>query len=648
MTTLFLLGTVSSYAAAITDEEAITVTATGNERQTFDVPAMVSVVDNDSPYTLTATTAGNLLSGIAGIVRDGVGRTNGQTFTMRGYDKSGVLVMVDGVRQNNGMAISSATFLDPALIKRVEVVRGPVSSLYGSGGLGGVIDYQTVNASDLLSPEQNYGIRLFSAAASGDHSLGAGMTMFGRMQQFDGVVSAVQRKRGDIYQSDGENAPDREKPASLFAKGSWRPDSAQTVGASVRMFTNTAKEPGNPTLTRSSAEGADHTRRTTQKDAQLNYELRPEGMEWLSLRSRFYSSQVDMRSRPDGSAAEWRHSTTHGMTLVNHSNLQGTLAGHQLIYGVEYYQQRQKPSGATTLYPDGRINFVSGLLQDEVTLRALPASLIIGTRYDHYQSRNPQHGELTASRWSPKAALNITPTSWLMLFGSVSSAFRAPTMEEMYRDGVHFYRRGQPNYWVPNLNLQPETNMTREVGAGISLDSLLFNEDTLQLKASYFSTEAKNYIATRVDRQKMRSYSWNVHQARIRGWDMQGSYASRYFDWQLSWNRTEGMDARNREWLSSINPDTVVSDVKVPLGGNGLVAGWRGAFVAPAHKTRANNEQQSGYAIHALAVSYRPSPVGQGLTASLVLDNVFNKQAYSAQGLPLPGRSAGLFLSYQW
>lgn len=71
---------------------------------------------------------------------------------MRGYDRRGVLVLVDGVRQGTDTGHLNGTFLDPALIKRVEVVRGPGALLYGSGALGGVISYETVDAADLLMP----------------------------------------------------------------------------------------------------------------------------------------------------------------------------------------------------------------------------------------------------------------------------------------------------------------------------------------------------------------------------------------------------------------------------------------------------------------------------------------------------------------
>ncbi len=61
----------------------------------------------------------------------------------------------------------NGTFLDPALIKRVEIVRGPSALLYGSGALGGVISYDTVDAKDLLQEGQSSGFRVFGTGGTG-------------------------------------------------------------------------------------------------------------------------------------------------------------------------------------------------------------------------------------------------------------------------------------------------------------------------------------------------------------------------------------------------------------------------------------------------------------------------------------------------
>ena len=101
-------------------KDTITVVATGNQNTVFETPSMVSVVTNDTPWSQNAVTSAGMLKGVAGLSQTGAGRTNGQTFNLRGYDKSGVLVLVDGIRQLSDMAKSSGTYLDPALVKRIE------------------------------------------------------------------------------------------------------------------------------------------------------------------------------------------------------------------------------------------------------------------------------------------------------------------------------------------------------------------------------------------------------------------------------------------------------------------------------------------------------------------------------------------------
>ena len=149
--------------------ETMTVTATGNARSSFEAPMMVSVIDTSAPENQTATSATDLLRHVPGITLDGTGRTNGQDVNMRGYDHRGVLVLVDGVRQGTDTGHLNGTFLDPALIKRVEIVRGPSALLYGSGALGGVISYDTVDAKDLLQEGQSSGFRVFGTGGTGDH-----------------------------------------------------------------------------------------------------------------------------------------------------------------------------------------------------------------------------------------------------------------------------------------------------------------------------------------------------------------------------------------------------------------------------------------------------------------------------------------------
>lgn len=637
---------VTAFAA-----DTMTVTATGNARSAFEAPMMVSVIDTAEPENQTAGSAADLLRTVPGITLDGTGRTNGQDVNMRGYDRRGVLILVDGVRQGTDTGHLNSTFLDPALIKRIEVVRGPSALLYGSGALGGVISYDTVDAKDLLRDGQNSGYRVFGTGATGDHSIGMGASAFGRTDTLDGIVSWSSRDRGDLRQGDGSTAPNDESINNMLAKGSWKIDDAQTLGGSFRYYNNKAQEPKNPqTIEASTSSNPMVDRSTIQRDAQLTYKLAPQGNDWLNADARIYWSEARINAQNIDNTGEFRKQTTKGGKVENRSRLfSDAFASHLLTYGGEYYRQEQKPGGVTTGFPEAKIDFSSGWIQDEITLRDLPITLLGGTRYDNYRGSSDGYDDVDADKWSSRAGMTVNPTDWLMLFGSYAQAFRAPTMGEMYNDSKHFSIGSfYTNYWVPNPNLRPETNETQEYGFGLRFDDLMLANDSLEFKASYFDTKAKDYISTAVDFAAATTMSYNVPNAKIWGWDVMTKYSADLFSLDVAYNRTRGKDTDTGEYISSINPDTVTSKLNIPVAQSGFSVGWIGTFADRSTHVSSSYSKQPGYAVNDFYVSYEGQQQLKGVTTTLVLGNAFDKEYWSPQGIPQDGRNGKIFVSYQW
>ncbi|CAI2525779.1 TonB-dependent hemoglobin/transferrin/lactoferrin family receptor [Serratia marcescens] len=645
-------------------DETMTVVATGNQRSSFEAPMMVTVIEGSSPESQTAGTAADMLRRVPGITVTGSGRSNGQDLMMRGYDRRGVLTLVDGIRQGTDTGHINGTFLDPALVKRIEIVRGPSALLYGSGALGGVVSYETVDAADLLLPGHDSGFRVYGTAGSGDHSLGMGASAYGKTDNLDGLLSFGTRDVGNLRQGNGFDAPNDETINNVLAKGTWKIDDNQSLGGNLRYYNNSAQEPKNPQTPASSAGNLMTDRSTIQRDAALSYKLKPVGQDWLDAEAKVYYSDVKINAHASGSEDEARKQTTKGAKLENRTRLfADTFASHLLTYGTEAYKQEQTPGGATESFPHAKINFASGWLQDEITLRDLPVTLLAGTRYDNYKGSSDGYADVDANKWSSRGAVSITPTDWLMLFGSYSQAFRAPTMGEMYNDSKHFSIPMGPttitNYWVPNPNLKPETNETQEYGFGLRFDDLLLADDSLQFKASYFDTKAKDYITTDVTMELGRgprgpycisctTFSTNIDRAKIWGWDATLSYKTSWFDWDLAYNRTRGKNEATGDWLSSINPDTVTSSLDVPLGETGLSAGWVATFAERATRVQTGTPEQGGYGVNDFYLSYKGRDRLQGVTTTVVLGNAFDKEYYSPQGVPQDGRNAKLLVSYQW
>lgn len=630
--------------------DVMTVYATGTERDSFDAPMMVTVIKNNSPETKTASTANDILRKIPGIGVSGTSRVNGQEIYMRGFDRKGILTLVDNVRQGTDTGHVNGTFLDPALIKQVEIIRGPSALLYGSGAMGGVIAWETVDAKDLLEDGQNSGFRVFSQAATGDHSFGFSGTSFGRTEQLDGLFSFVTKQSGDVRLSNGDDMDNKETIANMLAKGTWQVNDDQKLSGQLRYYNDNAYEPKNPQDLNVAKDNLKVNRTTRQRDAQATYYLAPESNNWLNLKATTYYSDVNITAKGNGTPYEGRTQKTYGLKLDNKTHFyELPFAAHNLTYGGETYKQNQTPYAATTQFPDADITFASGFLQDEIALKDLPVSFIIGTRYDHYKSTAKGNDDVKEGKWSSKGAVSITPTDWSMLFASYSEAFRAPTMMEMYNDEIHFQVGPFVNRWKPNPNLKPEKTQTAEYGFGLRFDDLFMARDNLQFKTSYFDTKAKDYINTEVSFLEGYTTSVNAKQAKIWGVDASMDYKNDYFNWKLAYNKTTGKNEYNGQSITSIKPESVTSNLSVPISNSGFSVGWLGEFTRHTDFNAASKQpRQAGYAVHDFYVSYQGDGQLKGLGTSVVLGNAFDKEYYSSQGVPQDGRNAKLFVSFQW
>lgn len=130
----------------------VVVSASGFEQQIKDAPASISVVTRQDLETKNFRDLADALQGVEGIdVRGGTGKTGGFDISIRGMPSDYTLILVDGRRVSaagdttpNGFGASQTSLIPPlSAIERIEVVRGPMSTLYGSDAMGGVINIIT-------------------------------------------------------------------------------------------------------------------------------------------------------------------------------------------------------------------------------------------------------------------------------------------------------------------------------------------------------------------------------------------------------------------------------------------------------------------------------------------------------------------------
>ena len=135
----------------------IVVTASGYAQKITQAPASISVVTREDLSEIRFGSLAEVLQNIEGVDVGGeAGKTGGLNISIRGMSSDYTLILIDGRRQNtpgsvtpNGFGETSTSFLPPfAAIERVEVVRGPMSTLYGSDAMGGDVNIITRKVGD--------------------------------------------------------------------------------------------------------------------------------------------------------------------------------------------------------------------------------------------------------------------------------------------------------------------------------------------------------------------------------------------------------------------------------------------------------------------------------------------------------------------
>lgn len=157
--------------------ERIVVSATGFEQKLTEAPASISVItqeDLQARSFMTLLDAVQFQEGIdIGTTRD---KTGQGTVSMRGLTGEYTLLLIDGIRMNNHGDIYPNNFGGNAFghvppieaIERIEVIRGPASTLYGADALGGVINIITKKRSEEWGGSINFGRSLQTDDQFGD------------------------------------------------------------------------------------------------------------------------------------------------------------------------------------------------------------------------------------------------------------------------------------------------------------------------------------------------------------------------------------------------------------------------------------------------------------------------------------------------
>lgn len=653
--------------------DPISVTATGRAMSPFDYPGMVSVVDNESLRDRQPSSLDDAFGRMPNVEFTGGPRRTGEVPSIRGFDGSDVVVTVDGARQNFLSGHDGRVFVDPSLLREVEVVRGPSSSLYGSGATGGVIALRTLRARDLLGPDDNAGVRFRGSYQSVNEEESGGVTAYGRPVEELGLLANINaRNSGTIELGDGNELTNSDDDiVSGLLKANWQPGDHSELELSYIGFDNDAREPNN-----GQGAGGDNSvdKAIESETARLRYDYSDPANPWLDVKALAYRSEqsVDERRLDDdglGPQGELltREVETTGFRVDNRSRFAWDGGSVSFTLGGEYYEDEQTAEaggGTRGGVPSGEFDFRAAFAQAQLRfnkLGALPGqvSLLPGIRYDGYKASGGLGAEPDDSELSPRLGVTWKPTPETLLFANRADAFRAPTLNELFSTGEHFtIPRVGTNNFVPNTDLAPQRTETWEAGAGLDLSGVLVDGDTFTIKATHFETDAEDFIDQEVDQPfppacfppncNGTTRAVNVGSAELWGQEFQGSYRVGAFTASFGFSRIDGEDDQSGDKLGVLTPAQGTLDLRYELADLDSTVGGRLLVADDFDKVNEPAEERDAYEVVDLSYRWQPRQPGlRGLNVRAGVDNVFD-EAYSRvfTGAAEPGRNIKLSVSY--
>ncbi|MBZ9975062.1 TonB-dependent hemoglobin/transferrin/lactoferrin family receptor [Mesorhizobium sp. BR-1-1-10] len=475
--------------------------------------ASASHVDQEQLDRRMATTPNEMLFGVPGVAAQADARRVSTSINIRGLQDFGrVAVIVDGARQNfqrSDHGTQSTFYIDPELVKSVDVIRGPVANTYGSGAIGGVVFFDTKDAVDFLKPDETWAGSVTGRYESNGKGWTTSATGAYRINEnWDVLGNIVYRDYDNYKDGDGDtvNGTGFDVQSGLF-KTTIRPTENSElklgwVGSSDGWDETSGGVPVNDVDLKSNTFTA-------------RYNITDEDKSWLDLHinTSYNKTNLDLTSLapqnrfdpvtglpvvlPAGSLSTFDVGTT-GIDIWNTSRFETNGIAHELTYGGDWVGDNVKTGGAAggdSFYtPSGKRDVSGAYVQDKLTWDWL--EVIAGLRYDSYSLKDDTH-DISGDRLSPRVTVGVSPfesagLAGLQFYGTYAEGYRSPSITETLISGNH--PAGVSFPFLPNPNLRPETGKTTEFGVNYKQNDIFEPGDALRLKAAYFNNDVDDYI----------------------------------------------------------------------------------------------------------------------------------------------------------
>lgn len=615
----------------------------------LDPPVIIDPTRTKTTFNLEeiesrqASNVFEILDDVAGVTINGGPRSNGLDINIRGFsDNEDVIYKLDGAVKDFEKYRFGGVFIEPELLKRVDVSRGAATVTSGSGALGGVVEFETKDASDFLEPGQKFGTATkYGHRFNNDEQL-ASFTFFAApTSKLDVLFNLTDREANEFELTGTANAANSSAlelsgapPTSILGKVEYYFNDVTTLGFSFTRFRTDGLEPEDTGVNSVLGGFGTVQRESDDKTYTGNFQFNPNS-DWIDFKFNAGYTDTVVEETDQGDSQFSSIFTIGDITVFEYDIFSAEATNislfdlgdtsHTLTIGfdAEYNDRTTTDFDASDDFADaGVAEQPSGLYQ----------------QYGIFFSNEMQWGNLTltpAARWDYNHSRvtfdqNFASTVDVLRFfdQDTSDSFDIflPSLSAEYKFGASpltvFY-----NYWEqyrpPKIDEQfalggfsrcsggidlepiastgacigifePEKSVNNDIG--LQFEKLqLFGNDRLLAKFTYFETDVRNVL------ESLNSDPNNpldqVGEERRDGIEFELSYARRYFSMNVSYSEVNGdeegffvgdnpahaisNDGGTFQDRRSFNlpGDTLTINAKFSIPTIGLDFGWRGQHV---------------------------------------------------------------------
>lgn len=650
------------------------VIGAGAPKVAINTPQAVTVLNQDDIDGKQATTIKDVISGVPGVSMIGSDQVLGQAFNIRGIgitensaDAARIVVNVDGVPKFNEQYRMGSFFSDPELYKQVEVLRGPASStLYGSGAIGGVINFVTKDASDFIKDGNTGAIRVkTSYESNGNGTLVSGLWAHTVNDTFDILATANWRRANDFSYGNGTVAPGTDfSTLSGLIKGTARfgDNDEQVLRLSYQRWNS---DDPNQSYVQTQIDPTFNglfgniNRKATDDTVVLSYENPASDNPWLDLNVQLsYSNTQNNQSGSTSSINPGSSPRNYILDDTNYAYRTYQLKADNTVewtgdnfenfftFGFQASHQDRIAERTQPLRPrlpghpegvedklglfaqnefiwDDRLTIIGGIRADFSHIT--PSSAIVGAR------------DISNQGYSPKIAALYEFNDNFGVFGSLSRTERLPTIDELY-SVTDTSLAGLTSGAGMSMNLRKESAINYEAGFTVSGYDLLSSGDQASIKTTGFYNDLYDFIASSSSRSNSTypaggfQYA-NVDRARIYGVEVEGAYNSDMFFANAAYTATWGYDNSTGNPLRTIPAHRLVLSAGVRVPEHNIEFGARAKFVANSENSITDATAQNGRAVapgkgyqtYDVFASWKPDyGVLAGTQLQASIDNIFD------------------------